>query len=348
MKFTIRLAALLLTSGASWLSNAQPAVNRPPATQDDVEHLRSQVAAQQEQIAELRKLLENQQALLKKLQDTYASATPQQATIASAVPGTSPAAHNVPAAPLLKDSVPPKAPLSLEVGGVAITPTGWLDLTQVWRSKTVTSGLPTNFAAIPFNNTVQGHRRQTLSSAANSRMGVQMDTKVLGFRVLGVVETDFLGYAPSNIATTTNADGLRLRLAFADLRKGKWEILGGQSWSLLTPSRKGISPLGSTLFLTQDLDPNIMTGLTWARTPQFRVVFHPKDTVSMGVSFESGNTYAGGSSGSGTSTLPTALAPTYFGQVDTGVGGLSVPNPNADLIAKVLEIAIPSPVHFEC
>jgi hypothetical protein len=228
------------------------------------------------------------------------------------------------------------APLSFELGGVAITPTGFIDFSQVWRSKTVTSGLPTNFAAIPFNNTVLGHRRQTLSSAANSRLGVRINTRVLGFDMLGLVETDFLGYVPNNIATTTNSYGLRLRLAFVDLRKSRWEMLAGQSWSLMTPAREGISPLPDTLFLTQDLDPNIQSGLVWARTPQLRLVFHATKSIAMGLSFEAGDTYAGGSAGAGTITLPSALAPNYFGQVDNSTGnGNSVPNPNADWIAKV-------------
>jgi hypothetical protein len=92
-----------------------------------------------------------------------------------------------------------KAPLAFELGGATLTPTGFIDFSPVWRSKTVTSGLPTNFAAIPFNNTVLGHRRQTISGAANSRLGLQMNTRVLGFDVLGVAETDFLGYVPNNV-----------------------------------------------------------------------------------------------------------------------------------------------------
>ena len=317
----IRISVFLLACGEGWVSLAQPA----PATRDEVERLKQQVAGQQEQINELRRLLEGQQTLPRAPQGTSSPPAIQRPAPAEATQTS----------PLPRDSAPPKAPLSLEVGGAAITPTGWLDFTQVWRSKTVTSGLPTNFAGIPFNNTVDGHRRQTLSSAANSRMGVRIDTKAFGFKVLGVVETDFLGYAPGNVSTTTNSNGMRLRLAFTDLHKGKWEVLGGQSWSLITPSRKGISPLGSTLFLTQDLDPNIMTGLTWARTPQVRVVYHPKESIALGVSFESANAYAGGSSGSGASTLPSALAPNYFGQIDTGGGGLGVPNANADLLAKI-------------
>jgi hypothetical protein len=228
------------------------------------------------------------------------------------------------------------APLSFELGGATITPTGFADFAQVWRSKTVTSGLPTNFAAIPFNNTVLGHRRQTISSAANSRLGMQINTHVLGFDVLGLVESDFQGYVPNNVATTSNSYGLRLRLAFADLRKNHWEFLAGQNWSLITPARKGIDPLPDTLFLTQDLDPNIQSGLAWARNPQFRVVFHASRSIAMGVSFEAGGTYAGGSAGAGTITLPSALAPNYFGQVDNSTGnGNSVPTPNVDWIAKI-------------
>jgi hypothetical protein len=166
---------------------------------------------------------------------------------------------------------------------------------------------------------------------------MQINTRVLGFDVLGLVETDFQGYVPNNVATTSNSYGLRLRLAFADLRKNRWEFLVGQNWSLMTPARKGIDPLPDTLFLTQDLDPNIQSGLVWARNPQFRVVFHASRSIATGVSFEAGDIYAGGSAGAGTITLPSALAPNYFGQVDNSTGnGNSVPTPNVDWIAKSL------------
>ena len=199
----------------------------------------------------------------------------------------------------------------------------------------MTSGLPTNFAAIPFNDTVEGHRRQTLSSAANSRIGMQLDATVSSLKILGVVETDFLGYQPGNISTTTNSYGLRLRLAFADATFGKWEILGGQDWTLLTPGRKDISALPSGLMLTQDLDPNIQSGLVWTRSPQFRAVYRPKKGIALGASVESGETYVGGSSGAGAITLPGALSPNYFNQVDLGSGGLGVPSPHLDFVGKI-------------
>ena len=42
-------------------------------------------------------------------------------------------------------------------------------------------------------------------------------------------------------------------------------MLGGQSWSMMTPERKGISPLPGDIFYSQDMDVNYQAGLTWGR-----------------------------------------------------------------------------------
>lgn len=311
------IVKLLLACVTGWSVFAQPAV--VPA------EIRRQLEAQQEQINELRRIVEAQQKLLEK-------AFPPAGAAVAAAP--KPVTAAAPATPL-PDSAQVKAPPSLDLGGVSITPTGFLEFMQVWRSNVLSSGLPTNFAGIPFSNTVFGARRQTISSAANSRPGLRIDTRVLGASFLSLLEIDFLGYQPGNLVTTANAYGPRLRLAFVDIEKGRWEILGGQAWSLLTPGRKGISPVPANLFLTQDLDPNLQSGLVWARTPQVRAVYRPSKTVALGLSFESGDAYAGGSAGAGAITLPSAFAPDYSGQVDTGSTGAAVPNPNSDLIAKI-------------
>ena len=349
-KYVAWLAACfigLALFAAPLLGSPDPQQNRSDSTsaQDEIGRLKLQLREQREEIEELRRRIEGQQELLEKM----SRAVPSAGAAERAAGPTSPPVRP-PAASALRDSAPIKAPLSFQLGGVTITPTGFVDFSQVWRSKTVTSGLPTNFAAIPYNNTVLGHRAQTISSAANTRLGVQLNTRVLGADVLGIVETDFEGYVPNNVATTSNSYGLRLRLAFADVRKNRWELLAGQAWSLLTPGREGISPLPSTLFLTQDLDPNIQSGLVRARDPQFRVVFHASPSVAMGLSFESGDTYAGGSAGAGIITLPTALAPDYFGQLDTSTqNGNSVPNPSTDWIAKIAfdPKAASRSIHFE-
>jgi hypothetical protein len=262
---TKRIAAVWAVACGVFIQMAS-GQNLPGAGAVPVE-IERRLEAQQQQINDLRRLVETQQRLLEKALSAAKPVPPQELAL---VPTSAPAPV-VPAAalapvpgpvvsavviPSFPNSAPFKAPLSLEIGGTAITPTGFLDFMQVWRSGVVPSGVPTNFAGIPFSNTVFGARRQTISSAANSRMGVQINTRAFGTDVLGVVETDFLGFQPGNVTTTTNAYGMRLRLAFADLQRGKWEILAGQAWSLLTPGRKGIPPL-----------PAIYSSLkTWIRT----------------------------------------------------------------------------------
>ena len=49
----------------------------------------------------------------------------------------------------------------------------------------------------------------------------------------------------------------RLRLYFADLKHGKWEFLGGQTWSWLTPNRNGIGPMPVDLALTYNEDQSL-------------------------------------------------------------------------------------------
>ena len=59
-----------------------------------------------------------------------------------------------------------------------------------------------------------------------------------------------------------------------DVGKGSWEFLAGQSWSLMTPNRRGVSPLPQDVFYSQDMDVNYQLGLTWGRLPGFRGAYH--------------------------------------------------------------------------
>ena len=59
---------------------------------------------------------------------------------------------------------------------------------------------------------------------------------------MGYWESDFVGgFAGNNTQVTSNSVLMRLRLYWVDLRNKHFEVLGGQSWSLLTPNRNGIS-----------------------------------------------------------------------------------------------------------
>ena len=201
---TKRIAAVLAVVCGVFIQLAS-GQNLPPAGALPVE-IERRLEAQQQQINDLRRLVETQQRLLEK---ALSAATPVPTQVLAPIPAPVVTAAIVPS--LSGFRFPSRHP-SLEIGGTTITPIGFLDFMQVWRSDVVSSGVPTNFAEIPFKNTVFGARRQTISSAANSRMGVQVNTKAFGTNVLGVVETDFFGFQPCNATTTANAYGMRLRL----------------------------------------------------------------------------------------------------------------------------------------
>ena len=133
---------------------------------------------------------------------------------------------------------------------------------------------------------------------------------------------------------------------WVDVEKAKWEVLGGQTWSLITPGRTGISPLPANVFFTQDMDVNYQAGLVWGRIPELRFVVRPINKVAFAVALDSPEQYIGGSAGGPTITFPTALTGLSGTQLNNGNTTLSTPNAAPDFIAK-LALDPVSRFHFE-
>jgi len=184
----------------------------------------------------------------------------------------------------------------------------------------------------------------------NSRIGFRVDADVKGAHVIGYMEADFLGNNPNNVAVSSNSNTMRSRLYWVDVRKGQWEVLGGQTWSLITPSRNGISPLpGDLFFCSQLVDVNYNLGLFWGRIPELRFVYHhPSNKLAFAVALDSPDQYAGGSAGGPLITLPSALnaSTAYQGELDYNQNGLNAPNVAPDVIAK-LALDPSKRVHFD-
>jgi hypothetical protein len=275
----------------------------------EIDRLRAEISRQQKQIDELRTTLSAQQALLEKL-----AAKPAAAQVS---PGSALAQ-----APAEKEKA---SPLSFRIGNADFTPGGFMDITHIFRSTDAGSGIGTSFGSIPLENTAAGKLTESRFSAQNSRVSLNVTSAWGGQRVTGYLEADFLGALPANAHVTSNSNSMRMRLYWVRLERGKWDILGGQSWSLLTPNRKGLSPVPSDLFYSQDMDTNYQVGLTWTRAPQFRVAYHVNKNWTAGFALENPEQYVGGAV-----VVPSA----FVSQVDNG-SNTATPNTHPDVIAKV-------------
>lgn len=319
------------------------------ATESEVQDLRSLVEEQSAELRAQREELEAERAALKeqqlktaaleeKLGVTSEPSTARVAassTVALAAPALSmtPVQPTSPVSPAQKDS-DEDSPLHFKIGSAYITPVGFMDFTGVFRSHDEGSGIGTNFAGIKYGNTFNTHLSELRASMQNSRIGFRVDANVKGAHVLGYMEADFLGQAPTNVAVSSNSNTFRSRLYWVDVRKDKWEVLGGQTWSLITPGRTGISPLPGDIFYTQDTDVNYQAGLVWGRIPELRFVVRPTNKIAVAVALDSPDQYVGGSAGGPAITYPAALAGLAGTQLDNGNTTLSTPNVAPDFIAK--------------
>ena len=358
------LVACLLAATTSMIAAETPAVNdgtkadqsqKAPSQNIDLEKLRQQIAEQQKQIEAMQKTLADQQRML----DAASTAAPSTGGLLPAkasraalgeVASTTPMIPMSPSAAALADPEKEKAsPLQFLIGNVSLMPVGFMDLTAVWRDKDAGSGIGSSFASIPYNNATAGQLSEFRFSPQNSRLGFRIDGDWKGAHFIGYNEFDFLGTSGNNALGVTNGAFVpRIRLYWVDVRKDKWEFLAGQSWSMLTPNRSGISALPGDLFYSQAIDVNYMAGLTWTRQPGMRVLVHPSDKVTFGLSVENPNQYIGGSGGlSATAiTLPSALSSLAGGQFDNATNVLVTPNVVPDIIAK-LAFDPSKRVHFE-
>lgn len=333
-----------------------------------IQDLKKQLSDQQQQIQDMRQILLDQKKQIDGLSNAQPAApvveTPAKTNVGD-VATVAPIVPPLPAAPAPKAALPeplpgpqgsaqatqPESPLQLKIGGTTITPIGFMDFTNTWRSTADGDSLKTNFGHFPYNNSLPLARdTENTMSLQNSRIGARFDGSYKDWHYLGYWESDFVGdFASNSTQVTSNSVLFRLRLYWVDLRNKHFEMLAGQSWSLLTPNRNGLSALPGDLFYGQEFDVNYLNGLTWGRIPGIRFEYHSTgDKINLGLSIENSDQYFGGYGGSTTPKLPAAFASNFYGnQVDGGqTNDVNVPRLMPDIIAK-LAIQPNSRIHFE-
>jgi len=356
------LVSCLLLSLFQLATSLSGFAQSPPAT-TDVEQLRLLVGAQQkaleQQQAQIQKLqsamAEQQQMLIGVVQNSnsnprlmpavdrtadlragdYNSQTPQDAQTQPAPPAEELTLEQqeeqqgeLERGPEIADPKPDTPALNL--GPAKLRVLGYPSMTMLWRSTNSGGNVGTSFASLPFGNAWQGNTSEFRISPQSTRLALRADLSVGDTKAAGYFEMDFGGSPnPGNVAVTSSSYSFRLRQAFFNWVPGKWDLTGGQAFSLMTPLKKGITPWPGDVATTQVVDTNYVAGLVWGRYPQIRIAHAPYKGFWWGFSIENPEQQVGNNV-----VFPTNLNSIVSNQYNTGSQELKIPNMTPDFVFK--------------
>jgi len=325
-----------------------------PSVSIQLSEMRRSIDAQQRQIQQLMQQVQSRDAVIQQLQqqvgqvqsaasqaaqkaDTAASQSAQQqqdvAAVRSDVTDLKQNATN--AALSLQETQKNiqsslENPLAIHYKGITITPGGFLAAETVWRQHALGSDINTPFNSIPFPGAAQSNMSEFFGSGRQSRLSALAEGKLNTAKLTGYFESDFLGTGITSNNNESNSYVFRVRQAFgqAALNNG-WSFTGGQMWSLVTETKKGVDNRSEALPMT--IDPQYTVGFSWARQYGFRVAKNLSNKVWMAFSVENSQATLGGHGASNNFVL---------GEQGTS-GGLYNPtanysfNPTPDFVGKL-------------
>jgi hypothetical protein len=286
---------------------ADPSTDASPSSSDvgaEVKALREALLQTQQQVAAQQQEIEILKAQSKPGQPAAAGTVPiSSATEATETvpPSPAPPSENPSIAASSSQSANAQAQQagqtstlgSIKIGDALLTPGGFVDFENIFRTTNTQSNIATAYAAIPFSNTALGRVTEFRTTAQFSRLNFKVEDNFRGNDIMGYVEGDFSGNSATNVYQSVNGLTNRLRLYFGYARRGKWEILGGQTWSWLTPNRDGIGPIPSDLALTYNEDQNLGVGVAYTRAAELRAAYHVNEHWAIGLGIEDPNQFIG-------------------------------------------------------
>lgn len=174
---------------------------------------------------------------------------------------------------------------------IKITPGGWIAAETVFRQHNMVNDVATSFNNTPYPFSPLYKEREFHGSARQTRLSLLIEGNIDAQQKLsGFIEGDFLGVLASSNFNQTNSWGLRLRNGYFtyDNNATGFHFLGGQSWSMLTQNRTGITPRTEVLPIT--IDGNWLPGFNMNRQWQLRFVQDFGSGFWLGLSVENSAT----------------------------------------------------------
>jgi hypothetical protein len=186
-----------------------------------------------------------------------------------------------------------ESPMALHYKGITITPGGFLAAETVYRNHALGSDINTPFNAIPYSGASQTNLSEFFGSGRQSRVSLLAEGKLDSAKLTGYFEADFLSSGITSNNNESNSYGLRQRQVWAQAAlKNGWSFTGGQMWSLVTETKKGLD--NRTEAPPMVIDPQYNVGFSWARQYGFRVTKDFGDKMWLGFSVENPQSTVGG------------------------------------------------------
>lgn len=202
-------------------------------------------------------------------------------------------------------------PLSWHFKGVTFTPGGFFAAESVWRQRGLSSDVNTPFNSLPMPGSSAYNISEFNASGRQSRIAMLVQGKLHDVTLGGYYETDFLSSGTTSNDNQSNSYTLRQRQFWAQAAfNSGWTITGGQMWSLVTQTGKGVDNRSEVL--PETIDAQYSVGFSWARqyAVRFSRNFNNKFWLAMSIEAPQITFKQGG-----------AATPFLFGQSGTN-GGL--------------------------
>jgi len=182
-----------------------------------------------------------------------------------------------------------EAPASIHIKGITLTPGGYMAAESVWRQRALMADVNSPFNAVPFPGSSQSHASEFNASGRQSRVAMLAEGKLDTVKIGGYYEADFLSAGLTSNSNQSNSYTFRQRQFWAQAAfTNGWTFTGGQMWSLVTETKRGVDNRTEAPPLVIDAQYNV--GFSWARQYGFRVAKHMGDKLWLAFAVENPET----------------------------------------------------------
>ena len=181
-----------------------------------------------------------------------------------------------------------ESPAALHFKGITLTPGGFIAAETVYRNRGLGADVNTPFNGLQLPFSGQNRVSEFYGSGRQSRISMLLEGKLSDVKYGGYYEADFLSAAVTSNNNQSNSYSLRQRQLWAQAGYHNWTFTGGQMWSLITETKKGVDNRSEALPMT--IDPQYTVGFSWARQYGFRVANSINKYVTLAASIENPQT----------------------------------------------------------